>query len=145
MGFTLDQIKEMLESPDIDIPRMLTRHIAALKEQIAAAELGDAHIREVEAEWPKLIADVRREMEQGTDPESPRMQALARRWAELVNEFTGGDPGMTQSLEKLYQSEPSVTARQSLDAAVFEYVRRALIPACRIPASTRARCRSRSC
>ena len=92
-----------------------------------AAELGDAHIREVEAEWPRLIADVRKEMERGTDPKDPRMQALAKRWAELVKEFTGGDPGTTQSLENLYRSEPGVAAQQSLDATVFDYVRRALV------------------
>jgi len=176
MGFSLDQICEMLENPGIDIPRMLKRHIAALKEQIAsqqdlcarleaieakrepgsadelikaievmtmfekyytkeqletlkrrAAELGDPHIRAVEAEWPKLIADVRREMEHGTDPKNQRMQALAKRWTELVNEFTGGDPGITQSLKSLYQNDPSVASQQSLDASVFDYLRRALI------------------
>lgn len=95
--------------------------------QRRAAELGDAHIREVEAEWPRLIANVRREMQCGTDPRDPRMQALARRWSELVNEFTGGDPEITQSLKNVYQNEPGIASERSLDASVFDYVRRALI------------------
>ena len=92
-----------------------------------AAVLGDAHVREVEAEWPRLIADVRKEIARGTDPKDPRMQMLARRWTELVNEFTAGDPGITQSLKNLYQNEAGVASQQSLDATVFDYVRRALV------------------
>ena len=52
---------------------------------------------------------------------------LAQRWAELVKEFTGGDPGITQSLKNLYQNEPGIASQQSLDATVFNYVRRALV------------------
>jgi DNA-binding transcriptional MerR regulator len=89
-----------------------------------AADLGEAHIREVEAEWPRLIADVRREMERGADPKDPRMLALAKRWAELVNEFTGGDPGITQSLKNLNRNEPAFASQQSLDRTMFDYVRR---------------------
>lgn len=102
-----------------------TEQLETLKQRAAA--LGDAHLREVEAEWPRLIADVRQEMERGTDPQDPRMQMLARRWAELVTEFTGGDPGITQSLTNLYRNEAGVASQRSLDATVFDYVRRALV------------------
>ena len=90
-----------------------------------AEELGQDKIRDVEAEWPKLIASVRSEMEKGTDPKDPRVQALAKRWNELVLEFTGGDPGITQSLKNFYQGEPQFAAQQSLDANIFEYLRKA--------------------
>src|SRR5262245_33778566 len=40
-------------------------------------QLGETHIREVEAEWPRLIARVRAEMEKGTDPTSETVRALA--------------------------------------------------------------------
>src|SRR5262245_57021005 len=91
-----------------------------------AEELGNARIREVEAEWPALIAKVRTEMERGTDPTDPRMQALAKRWTELVHEFTGGDPGITRSLANLYRGESGVASDRSLDSSVCDYVRRAL-------------------
>jgi DNA-binding transcriptional MerR regulator len=90
-----------------------------------AEALGEDKIRAAEAEWPKLIASVRAEMEKGTDPKDPRVQALVKRWNELVLEFTGGDPGITQSLKNLYQGEPQVAAQQQLDGGVFEYVRKA--------------------
>ena len=90
-----------------------------------AEELGQDKIRDAEAEWPKLIASVRAEMEKGTDPKDPRVLALAKRWNELVLQFTGGDPGITQSLKNFYQGEPQFAAQQSLDANIFEYLRKA--------------------
>lgn len=68
-------------------------------------DLGEDRIREVEAEWPRLIARVEAEMEAGTDPADERVQQLARRWTELVEEFTGGDPGIRQSLGNVWQEE----------------------------------------
>lgn len=70
--------------------------------------LGQDHIRQVEAEWPELIAKVQAEMDKGTDPADERVQALARRWKELVEELTGGDPGITKSLGNLWQGETTV-------------------------------------
>ncbi len=70
--------------------------------------LGEDHIRQVESEWPELIAKVQAEMDKGTDPADERVQALARRWKELVEEFTGGDPGITKSLGNLWQGETTV-------------------------------------
>lgn len=90
-----------------------------------AAVVGETRIREVEREWPELIAAVRAEMEKGTDPESETMQALARRWMGLVREFSGGDPGLERSLANLYRGEPGAAERNALDADLFRFVGRA--------------------
>lgn len=71
-------------------------------------EVGEQRIREVEAEWPRLIERVEAEMEAGTDPANERVQELARRWMELVEEFTGGDAGIRQSLGNVWQEQESV-------------------------------------
>lgn len=71
-------------------------------------ELGEERIREVEAEWPRLMAEVRAEMEKGTDPADERVQRLAARWRALVREFTGGDPGIERSLNRMYEQETNV-------------------------------------
>lgn len=71
-------------------------------------QIGEERIREVEAEWPRLMAEVQAEMEKGTDPRSETVRALARRWMALVEEFTGGDPGIRQSLGTMYESESQV-------------------------------------
>jgi len=98
------------------------------REQLAerARQLGPDAIRAAEAEWPELIAKVRAEMDKGTDPAHATVQALARRWQELVQSFTGGDPGITQSLKTMYQQEPAAREKSGLDPAIFAYVNRAL-------------------
>jgi DNA-binding transcriptional MerR regulator len=77
--------------------------LMARKEQV-----GEECIRQAQEEWPKLHAEVRAEMEKETDPASEPAQALARRWMALVHEFTGGDPGIEQSLRKMYEQEPTI-------------------------------------
>jgi DNA-binding transcriptional MerR regulator len=89
-------------------------------------QLGEDAIKAVEAEWPELIAKVRAEMDHGTDPKSPTVQALARRWQELVAMFTGGDTGIRQAAATLYANEPRAREKFGLDRALFEYVGKAL-------------------
>jgi DNA-binding transcriptional MerR regulator len=89
------------------------------------AVVGAERIREVEAEWPQLIAEVRAELERGTDPKAPPMQALAKRWMALVNEFTGGDAQIAQKVKTMYQQEPTLQQKTGIDPALFEYVRKA--------------------
>src|SRR5438552_10987116 len=68
--------------------------------------LGESGMRQAEQSWATLMADVQTEMEKGTDPNSPTVQALARRWRALIEAFTGGNPEIEKSLRTMYQSEP---------------------------------------
>ena len=67
--------------------------------------LGETVIRDAEASWAALIPAVEKAMNDGVDPASPEVLVLARRWKELVNEFTGGDAGIAGSLNTMYQKE----------------------------------------
>ena len=71
-------------------------------------ELGEEHIKEVEAEWPELIVKVQAEFDKGTPPSDPTVQALADRWMELIHEFTGGDPGIGKAVGRIWQEESNV-------------------------------------
>ena len=98
-------------------------------EQLAARreEVGEERIREAQQEWQDLFERYREEMEKGTDPASETVQALARKSRSLVAEFTGGDPGIHESLSKMYREAPDTPNRfgMNVDPAVFEYMRRA--------------------
>jgi DNA-binding transcriptional MerR regulator len=87
---------------------------------------GQERIRQFEAEWAQLIADVQAEMDRGTDPADPRVQAMARRWMELVNAFTGGDPGIARAVGRMWQEEEQI---HGIDTAnmrrLGEYIGRA--------------------
>jgi hypothetical protein len=98
-------------------------------EQLAArrAQLGDARIRDYEQEWTQLLAALERERAAGTDPADPGVQALARRWLELIEAFTGGDAGIRDSLKRMYAEEGVERAsRGTVSVELWEYARRAL-------------------
>jgi DNA-binding transcriptional MerR regulator len=64
--------------------------------------LGDDAIAAVEAEWPQLYARAQAELDAGTDPADPRLDAILGRMDELLEAFTGGRPDIQASLGRLY-------------------------------------------
>lgn len=93
-----------------------------------ASQVGEERIRQVQEEWPKLMAEVRAQMDKGADPASAPVQALARRWMSLIHEFTGGDPGIEKSLGTMYQQESAVHG-EPVDRALFDYIGKAMAAA----------------
>src|SRR4051794_37273022 len=84
--------------------------------------LGDEAIRDVEREWSEIFATLRAEMEAGTDPADPRLRPLAERGRALLAMFTGGDPGIKQSLNEMWQHEdPAKLSHGMVDAEVMAY------------------------
>jgi DNA-binding transcriptional MerR regulator len=83
---------------------------AELRER--AAHVGEARMQEVGEQWAEIIPAVRAHMERGTAPDDPEVQALARRWRDLVHEFTGGNPEIAKAVRTMYQQEgPALNAR----------------------------------
>lgn len=72
------------------------------KQKIAerAATVPREAIERAQREWPALIKEVEASLDE--DPGSAKVQALAERWAELVQGFTGGDPEIRKGLNKMY-------------------------------------------
>jgi DNA-binding transcriptional MerR regulator len=92
-----------------------------------ARVVGPERIKQVEAEWPSLMEEVRLEMERGTDPKDPRVQALARRWQGLIDEFTGGNAGIAASLNRMYAAESTVAGLEvSPMREMGSYIQRSL-------------------
>jgi len=160
LGFSLDEIRDCLNSADFSPQHVLGLHISRLKEQVAAeqklcarleaiavslgagrevsveelfqtieeishmekyytpeqikeikergAELGPEGLRRAEADWQQLMEEVRAEMTKGTDPATERVQQLARRWTELGQAFTGGDPEMAKAVSRMWQEEENI-------------------------------------
>jgi len=61
---------------------------------------------EVQAEsqrgWAELVRDTEAAIARGEDPLGETGQQLAERRQKLLDQFTGGDPGMEANLQKLY-------------------------------------------
>jgi MerR family transcriptional regulator, thiopeptide resistance regulator len=93
-------------------------------------QVGEERMRQAPADWAELGAAVKAEMEKGTDPTDPKVLALAQRWQDLVNEFTGGDPGIEQSLRRLWEEQGDKLAAQHkmdyYDPKAGEYIGKAM-------------------
>ena len=175
LGFSLGEVRDLLDQRDFDARRVIGMHIAKLRSQIAMQQdlctrleavaahyesasadeiiktievmtmfekyytkqqldtlakrreiLGEDYMRQVQEEWPRLMQSVREEMRKGTDPKDPRVATLAKRWRELIEEFTGGDAGIAQSLRNMYKQESQFAEEQGLDREMGDYIQRAL-------------------
>lgn len=95
-----------------------------------AEQVGEERIRQSQEDWSKLQAEVRAEMDKGSDPASEPVQALAHRWRALIDEFTGGDPGIEKSLRTMYQQEETI---HGMDVPamrpMMEYIQKAIAAA----------------
>jgi MerR family transcriptional regulator, thiopeptide resistance regulator len=110
--------------------------MATLEREFTAEELADItargerlgrdHVRAVEREWPGLIARMRAAMLRGDDPASADVAAIARRWRELVREFTGGNPEIARKVREGYANDPERMKRAGLDPTLFAYANRAI-------------------
>jgi DNA-binding transcriptional MerR regulator len=94
--------------------------------QLRGERLGSEHITAVQAEWPVLIARVRVEMLRGTEPTDERALTLARRWRDLVREFTGGNPSIERKVRASFIAEPERMVRSGLDTEILAYVNGAI-------------------
>jgi DNA-binding transcriptional MerR regulator len=124
---TVEEFMDTIEAMSMVEKYYTPEQLAEIQER--GRRLGDERIRQVEAEWPELIAQVRAEMELGTDPASERVQALARRWMALVEEFTGGNPEIEKSLGTMYEQEPEARERAGIDPSMFAYIGKSMAAA----------------
>jgi DNA-binding transcriptional MerR regulator len=91
-----------------------------------AAAAGQDIARQGAADWAALMADYTAEMQKGTDPADPRVQALEKRRQELVNAITGGDPETEQNLKRLWTERgDKLCAQFGYDPRVMEYLGKA--------------------
>ena len=120
-----DQFIEAIEV----MTRMEQYYTPAQAEQLErrAAALGEEGLRRAEAEWAELIAAVEAERTAGTEPADPKLDPLVQRWTRLIEQFTGGDPSIRASLQKMYDDEgPERASRGAVGAETMAYAKRAM-------------------
>jgi DNA-binding transcriptional MerR regulator len=88
--------------------------------------LGPEAIERVQREWAELYTELERHRAAGVDPAAPEVQALGRRSDELIEMFTGGDPGIRASLQRLYEEQgPERASHGMATPELQEYLQRA--------------------
>jgi len=88
------------------------------------AEIGEAAVAEAERAWPDLIARVNDAVARGVDPRGEEGKALADEWFGLLEGFHGGDPGLKDSLFRMYaENQEMIEAEhEGPSAAALEFI-----------------------
>jgi MerR family transcriptional regulator, thiopeptide resistance regulator len=89
-------------------------------------ELGPENLKNVEKEWSVLLSRVRTELEKGTLPKNPEIVQLAKRWKEMMDIFSGGDPEITQAGQRFHVENPNNDLQFGLDKELYIYLGKAL-------------------
>lgn len=76
-------------------------------------------------EWPPLIGELRDAMKAGVPAGEPRVQQLARRWAELFRAYAGDDPATHARIREAYANEPDLRSGSAVDVALLAYLQQA--------------------
>jgi MerR family transcriptional regulator, thiopeptide resistance regulator len=117
----IDAIEVMTRMAEYYTPEQLGQ----LRERADA--LGPDGMRHAQDAWAELIAEVEAERAAGTDPADSRLDPLIARWTELIEQFTGGDPGIRASLQRLYDDQGAEQAsRGAVSGATMAYAQTAM-------------------
>ena len=77
--------------------------------------------------WDEVIADAKAAFTVG-DPATPKALDVARRWNDLVGQFTGGDPKAAEGAKAVWKdafADPNAAARLPFGLELADFVRRA--------------------
>ena len=76
----------------------------------------------MEADWRRLVAEIRIEMAAGTPPEDIRVQPLAQRWMMQMHGWMQGDFELMERWGRMYMAEPSIQGTSGMHREVVDYI-----------------------
>jgi len=74
----------------------------------------------VSQQWLALVDDIKKALDTNEDPAGVKGQEIGRRWKELVEGFTGGDPDVTRGLSKMWEDKANWPANVKREAQPFQ-------------------------
>ena len=74
---------------------------------------------QVSRQWMELIGEIEAAVKAGEDPNSSKARGLARRWKELVEGFTGGDPDLIQAVKNVWADRANWPAEAQAQMGAF--------------------------
>jgi DNA-binding transcriptional MerR regulator len=96
------------------------------KRSAEAAAAGEDLTQQGTAAWQELLAQLKVEMDSGTDPADPKVQALEKRRQALVNAFSGGDKAIEENLKRMWTEQgDKLCAQFGIDPKVMAYLGKA--------------------
>lgn len=96
------------------------------KRNAEAAAAGEDLTQQGTVAWQELLAQLKVEMDSGTDPADPKVQALEKRRQDLVNAFSGGDKAVEENLKRLWMEQgDKLCAQFGIDPKLMAYLGKA--------------------
>jgi DNA-binding transcriptional MerR regulator len=120
---TRDDLIDLIEETTMHEKYYTREQLDQLAERADA--LGPGGLEKAQQDWADLIAQVDAERQAGTDAGDPKLKPLMERWQALIESFTGGDPGIAASLNRMYEEEGVKRAsRGAMSSELADYVKR---------------------
>jgi DNA-binding transcriptional MerR regulator len=82
-------------------------------------------LREIEDAWPALIREAQAELDRGTDPADSAVQRIAMRWVSFQETFLAANPGLRETVKKMYDQEPELQRQTGVTPELIAYLRAA--------------------
>jgi methyltransferase (TIGR00027 family) len=99
------------------------------KKRFSARELDVLHGNKIagnlDRKWRRLIAEVRKLLDQKVPVSDDRVRHCARQWRDLVAQTTGNDPVLAEKLKTLHLEEPKVRILTGITLEMGEYMKQA--------------------
>ena len=76
--------------------------------------MGEEGMQQAHQGWTTLLDAFREAHASGADPGSETVQSLLQQMDEMIQAFTGGDPGIAQSLGNMYEKEGAQAASKGM-------------------------------
>ncbi|GAA1353079.1 MerR family transcriptional regulator [Saccharothrix algeriensis] len=97
-----------------------------------ADRLGETGRRELDAEWPRVLAGIIAHHRANTPVDDPEVRELGRRLARIGRDFAGSDPGILRSMSAFFRQHGHGLLREvlpdqplsDLDDGLWDYVSR---------------------
>ena len=129
-GLGLAQITELLDGHP-DLRAAVSEHLTRVDRTLAdTRRLRDrlAALAERLADNPNPDLDqFLSTIEEMTAPTDARLRPLAEQWRALIEQFTGGDPGIRNALTRMYREQsPELLSRGAVDGETMAYMRPAM-------------------
>lgn len=122
---TTDDLLRAVEATTMVEQYYTPEQLEQLRER--SEELGPEGMRKAQDDWAEVMAGFDAARVAGTPVDAPSVRALVDRARGLIEQFTGGDPGIRASLQRVYDEQPVEQASHGMvSAETGDYMRRAM-------------------
>ncbi|WP_119726831.1 MerR family transcriptional regulator [Thermomonospora amylolytica] len=123
-GPSIDQFLDTMEAM-MQARYFTPDQLARLKER--HNEVGTERFDHWRRQWTQINAEVQAHIDAGSGEADPAVQETARRWNDLMQDMTGGDPAVLAAMYAKMDGEgPQAATRGVVGAEVWDYMKRVL-------------------